>query len=195
MPIDGPETGAATAVIAATKSGIARKKKCVLVIAKNFIGWFPPFIRNMRAIRATSILILAIAAFWSLRLAWADRLSRSVQLAGRERAARWAPWSAAVRERLAEKRDETGGDPVPDLEAVAALEPANARGFERLGQRAEFAGKRELAERSLVHAAELSRLYQPRYLLAQYYFRRGDAAGWDLWSRQAFDAAPATWCR
>ena len=136
------------------------------------------------------LAILGTAAAWSLRLAWADHLSRSPQLATRERAAGLAPWSAAIQERLAEKRDETGADPLPDLAQAAALDPANARRFERLGQRAEFSGDLPLAERSLLRAAELSRLYQPRYLLAQYYFRRRNVPEWDHWSREAFEAAP-----
>jgi len=83
-------------------------------------------------------------------------------------------------------RDQT----LSDLQRAAALDPANAARFERLGQRAEVEGDLALAESSLLRAAELSRLYQPRYLLAQYYFRRNDAPGWERWSSEAFTMAP-----
>ena len=143
-----------------------------------------------RLSRGGAILVLAWAAYWAVRLACADHLGRHDDLASRERAVRLAPLSAALYERLALKRDELGGVPVPDFERAAALDPANARRSERLGQRAEMAGDFALAEWSLLRAAELSRLYQPRYLLAQYYFRRRNPAEWDRWLREALAIAP-----
>ena len=90
---------------------------------------------------------------------------------------------SVVRLALAEPlRDET----LRDLERAAVRDPANAARFERLGQQAEAEGDLQLAERSLLRAAELSRLYQPRYLLAQYYFRRNAPREWGRWSREAF---------
>ena len=59
----------------------------------------------------------------------------------------------------------------------------------RLGVRAELAGDYLLAEQSLLAAAARSRLYQPRYLLVQYYFRRQNAARFWPWARAALEAA------
>jgi len=140
-------------------------------------------------LRCGALLVLGLAAYWAVRLAWADHLSRSPGLADRERAVRLAPAAASLYERLADRREELGGDPLPDLERAAALDPANAERHMRLGLRAELAGDFPLAERSLLRAAVLSRLYQPRYLLAQYYFRRGNADSFLTWSRAAFESA------
>ncbi|MEO8127700.1 MAG: hypothetical protein ABI822_11450, partial [Bryobacteraceae bacterium] len=54
---------------------------------------------------------------------------------------------------------------------------------------AELAGDFPLAEKSLLAAADRSTLYQPRYLLAQYYFRRQNADSFWRWSREAVDTA------
>ena len=59
----------------------------------------------------------------------------------------------------------------------------------QLGLRAELAGDYPLAETSLLAAAARSRLYQPKYLLAQYYFRRQNAARFWPWARAALEAA------
>ena len=109
-------------------------------------------------------------------------------MAGRERAVRVAR-GASLYERLADKIEETGGDPLPALAHAAELDPANAEYRMRLGLRTEMAGQFEVAERNLLAAARLSRLYQPRYLLAQYYFRRQNADGFFQWAHAAFDIA------
>jgi tetratricopeptide (TPR) repeat protein len=134
-------------------------------------------------------LALAISSYWALRLAWADHLSDGAELAGRERAVQLAPSAADLAERLGERRDELGGDGLPDLRRAAALDPENPDRRMRLGVRAELAGDYPLAEQSLLAAAARSRLYQPKYLLAQYYFRRQNAAQFWLWARAALEAA------
>jgi hypothetical protein len=139
--------------------------------------------------RWLALLLLAWASYWAARLAWADHLGTSDTIAGRERAVRLAPYSASLWEHLADKREETGGNPLPDLEQAARLDPANSRRFERLGQRAELSADFILAEKSLLRAAELSRLYQPRYLLSQFYFRRQNLAEWKRWSEEALATA------
>ncbi|MGA3015632.1 MAG: hypothetical protein ABSF62_00840 [Bryobacteraceae bacterium] len=139
-------------------------------------------------IHCSIVLALAVAAYWSGCLAWADHLARSSQPADRERAVRVAP-GASLYERLADKIEETGGDPMPALAHAAELDPANAECRMRVGLRAEMAGQFDVAERNLLAAARLSRLYQPRYLLAQYYFRRQNAGGFFQWVHAAFDTA------
>jgi hypothetical protein len=134
------------------------------------------------------MLVLAIAAYWSVRIAWADHLSRSGNVAGRQQAARWLP-TATLYDRLADKLEETGANPLWDLERAADRDPQNAARQLRVALRAELAGDFGLAERRLLRAAELSRLYQPRFLLAQYYYRRQNAGGFGRWSHAAFQAA------
>jgi tetratricopeptide (TPR) repeat protein len=134
-------------------------------------------------------LALAVSSFWALRLAWADHLSDGAELAGRERAVQLAPAAAVFAERLADRRDELGGDGLPDWLRAAALDPENPERRMRLGVRAELAGDYSLAEQSLLAAAARSRLYQPKYLLAQYYFRRQDAGQFWPWARAALETA------
>jgi hypothetical protein len=109
-------------------------------------------------------------------------------MADRQRAVRVAR-GASLYERLADKIEETGGDPLPALAHAADLDPANAEYRMRLGLRAEVAGQFDVAERNLLAAARLSRLYQPRYLLAQYYFRRQNAGEVFQWAHAASDIA------
>jgi len=136
-----------------------------------------------------ALLVLAFAASWVALLAWADHLSRSDSLADREHAVRLAPAVPSLYERLADQHEAQGGDPLPDLERAASLDPANAGLHMRLGLRAELAGDFPLAEQNLLAAANLSRLYQPRYLLSQYYFRRQNADSFWRWTRAALDTA------
>jgi hypothetical protein len=79
---------------------------------------------------------------------------------------------------------------LPALVKAAESDPSNAVRYERLGQAAELAGDFPLAERSLLRAAQISRLYQPRYLLAQFYYRRRNRTAFDRWLREALAVAP-----
>ena len=97
--------------------------------------------RVVRALwRCALWLALAVSSYWALRLAWADRLSDGAGLAGRERAVQLAPAVAVFSERLADRRDELGGDGLPDWRRAAALDPENPERRMRLGVRAELAG-------------------------------------------------------
>ena len=140
--------------------------------------------------RGTALALLAVSSYWALRLAWADHLSYSPDVAAREHALALAPLLAPFAERLAQRREELGADSLPALERAQALDPENPDRLMRLGQRAELAGDTVLAEQSLRAAAARSRLYQPKYLLAQYYFRRGNEELFWKWARAALETSP-----
>ena len=106
-------------------------------------------------------------------------------MADRELAIRLAATPAFL-DRLAQKREETGSDALDELRRAAALEPQNPSRWMRLGNAAEFSGDDALAGTCFRRAVELSNLYQPRYLLAQYYFRRQDRALFERWAQDAF---------
>ena len=72
---------------------------------------------------------------------------------------------------------------------TTATDPENPDLYMQLGQHAELAGDLALAERSLLRAAAISRLHQPRYLLTQFYFRHPDGDGFRTWSRRALETA------
>jgi hypothetical protein len=132
-----------------------------------------------------AIPALTFAGYWSLRLAWADHLSRAADPETVERGVRLAPGDADVCIRLANQREATGADPIPALEAAAALDPTNATVWVRLGLSAEMRGDPGAAEHSLLRAARASRQFEPRWTLANYYARRGDPAHFWPWAKDS----------
>jgi hypothetical protein len=94
-----------------------------------------------------------------------------------------------VLQRIASRREEAGDDPLPELERAAALDPEDAERHLHIAQRAELAGNLVLTEQSLLRAAALNSLYQPRYLLAAYYSRRGNLMEFRRWARAALQPA------
>jgi hypothetical protein len=101
-----------------------------------------------------------------------------------------APPLAPFAERLAALREQEGSDPLPALQRALSLDPESPDRLMRLGQSAELAGDYPQAERNLLAAAARSRLYQPKYLLAQYYFRRQNEAPFWKWARAALEVSP-----
>jgi hypothetical protein len=151
--------------------------------------WLSAASATRTLLRCGTLLLLSFSAYWAIRLAWADHLSLNTGIAGRERAVQLAPAIANFDERLADKREELGNDSVADLRRAVSLDPENPGRRMRLGVQAELAGNFPLAEESLLSAAGRSNLYQPRYLLAQYYFRRQNVETFWRWSRSALEMA------
>lgn len=129
--------------------------------------------------------VLGYATYWCGRLAWADHLSRAADPAIVARAVRLSPGDAGYRLRLADAQQNTGADPAAALAAARTLEPGNANTWIRLGLAAEVRGDLRVAERDLLQAARASRLFGPRWALANYYFRRGDASQFWQWARES----------
>ena len=124
------------------------------------------------------------AASWSVRLAYADFLVRGDSPAQIMRAIRLAPGNAAWWLRFSELAD-------PDAVAFATqASPHNASLWIRAGLRAEAAGDRERAEQDLLRAAGASRQYQPRWTLANFYFRANDPERFWPWMKTALEWAP-----
>ncbi|HLY20313.1 MAG TPA: hypothetical protein VKR61_23960 [Bryobacteraceae bacterium] len=130
-----------------------------------------------------AILALVFLAYSSLRLAWADHLSRSTELDSVARAVRLSPDSADFRLKLAAAQQAAGADPTASLDTAVRLEPLNADAWMRLGTAAEVRGDPAAAENSLLQAARVSRQFAPRWALANFYFRRGDAERFWVWTR------------
>lgn len=82
-------------------------------------------------------------------------------------------WSVRLARPATEDRTDTEN---PDL-------------YMEIGQQAEFAGDLARAETSLLRAAEISRIYQPRYLLTQFYFRHPQNGQFWKWWRAAMNTA------
>jgi hypothetical protein len=132
-----------------------------------------------------AIPAMATMAYWPLRLAWADHLSRATDAATVARAVRLSPGDADFRLKLAAAQQAAGADPTAALETAAALDPGNADAWIRLGLAAEMRGDLRTAEGCLLEAAHASRQFAPRWALANYYFRRGDGAHFWPWARES----------
>jgi hypothetical protein len=134
-----------------------------------------------------SIPAMAFLAYWPLRLAWGDHLSRAADPETRARAVQWSPGDADFRLKLAAAQQAAGANAVAALEAAVALDPGNAEAWTSLGAEAEIRGDLRTAESSLLHAARVSRQFAPRWALANFYFRRGDEAHFWPWVRESLE--------
>src|SRR5215469_5079731 len=80
-----------------------------------------------------------------------------------------------------------GGDPRPSLERAAELNPLNSAPRIRLGLDAEVRGDFAAAEKWLIDAALIDRQFEPRWTLANFYFRRENRDEFWKWIGQALD--------
>jgi hypothetical protein len=72
-----------------------------------------------------------------------------------------------------------------ELDRALALNPRYTEAWIALGLREETDGDRPRAEATLLHAAEIDRTYMPRWTLASFYLRHGDAEDFWIWARRA----------
>ncbi len=131
-------------------------------------------------------VVLLAAGLRSFRLAAADWLYRRATNESAHAAIRLEPGNALYHAGLAELLALSGADAALPLRRAVALKPDDAFLRIRLGLHAEFAGELEEAELHLREAARLSRKYEPRWTLANYYFRRQNEGEFWRWMREAF---------
>ncbi|HUA82729.1 MAG TPA: hypothetical protein VMB85_02645 [Bryobacteraceae bacterium] len=81
--------------------------------------------------------------------------------------------------------DYGGGDPRPLLQRAAELNPLSSAPRIRLGLDAEIRGDYATAEKWLLDAARIDRQFEPRWTLANFYFRRQDRQAFWKWMREA----------
>ena len=132
-----------------------------------------------------SAIPLCFAAYWSIRLAVADRFSRSGSIPDLQRATRLAPGNAPYLLRLAELEDGEGQDASAALKQAATANPLNSAVWLQLGLQAELKGDMAAAGKILLHAAQLDRQFRPRWELAGFYVRRNDPRQSRHWAREA----------
>jgi hypothetical protein len=138
--------------------------------------------------RLSSVFASALfcyAFYWSIRLAYADHIAHGGSRAALEHAIRLAPGNPGYYVRLAV------ADPASALSLMAraaALNPLNASLWLEFGRLAEEENDFSKAEYCLLRAVALDKTFAPRWLLAEYYFRRHDQT--HFWS--AMRAALAT---
>lgn len=134
----------------------------------------------------TAIGLLLGAGLWAIRLARADHCFGSGDLLSVRKAIKLAPGNVDYILGLAELVDGSGEDPRPWLTAASNLNPYDASIRIDLGLLEEMEKQYQRAEAQFKTAARVNRKYAPRWALANYYFRRGEAGNFWQWIREAF---------
>jgi hypothetical protein len=134
-----------------------------------------------------ALLGLAAAAWVSVLLGRADAEFRKGTPVGVARAAELAPRNTAYLSMHALQLEYAGADPEPLLEEIARLNPDSSAPRIRLGLDAEVRGNLVGAERWLLDAARVDRQYEPRWTLANFYFRRQRMNDFWTWLRSALE--------
>lgn len=142
------------------------------------------------ALAAALLAVFALTGAWTVRMAIADHHFRRETLTGTQAALRLEPDSAEYYDRLAALIQDTNpAASTAALERAVALNPWDSQALVELGLRAEASGDLVAAERDLLRAASVDKLYLPKWSLANYYFRRGATDKFWLWARAATQMA------
>jgi hypothetical protein len=139
------------------------------------------------ALRIAAVLVLAAASLLSLAISRADFYFRAGTPEAVAKAVELAPGNAGYLEMRALQLDYDGADSRPLLKRAAALDPMSSAPRIRLGIAAETRGDFAGAEKWLLDAARVDHEYEPRWTLANFYFRRADAARFWTWMRSALE--------
>ncbi|MCP5113127.1 MAG: hypothetical protein GY953_20040 [bacterium] len=131
------------------------------------------------------VAALGIAAFFSIRLAIAHFRFSSATMESVSRAARLDPGNARYHLALATLLEIAGEDARAPLRRAAALTPLDATVWIRLGLQEEIHGRVREAEQCLIEAARLSKKFEARWTLANFYFRRDRRGEFWRWAREA----------
>jgi tetratricopeptide (TPR) repeat protein len=145
-----------------------------------------------RLLLLAAALGAGVGAYWSARLAYGEILYGRGTAESVGRAAKLAPGDAQYGRRGAELAEAAGLNAekaAQALEAVLRAEPGNAETLIKLGLRAEMRNDFAAAERDLLEAARYDRGYDPRWSLANYYFRRQEGENFWRWARAAGEMA------
>src|SRR6478672_10314889 len=134
-----------------------------------------------------AIVCLGWLSYTSVRLAYADLLFRAKTLGSMTRAAHLDPGNAQSHLWLAELQESEGIDPAAELRLATTLNPRDSFAWMRRGLRAESERDYQEAERCLLEAARVDRQFDPRWTLANYYFRRGDLGHFWTWTRKSLE--------
>lgn len=137
------------------------------------------------AVRIAMVAALAGTAFFSFRSARADLKFRAHSPEAVSRAVELAPKNAEYLEFRALQLDYDGADSTALLERAAALDTMGSAPRIRLGLEAEARGDFSTGEKWLLAAARIDRQFEPRWTLANFYFRRENSEEFWTWMRQA----------
>lgn len=123
--------------------------------------------------RAAITLVLACAAYWTIRLTYADHLFRSGSEANIRRAAQLVPFNHTYQARAG------------NLLRAVEINPYFSAAWLELASQAEDLRDFAQAERYFLQASKVDKLFEPRWSLANFYFRRGNQPEFWKWIRLA----------
>ncbi len=129
---------------------------------------------------------LGVAVWFSIVLARADFYFRGRNA---QRAVEIAPRNTEYLALRALQLDYDGADSRAVTEQVARLNPYSSAPRIRLGLAAEVSGDAVAAERWLLDAARVDHQFEPRWTLANFYFRAGKTDEFWRWIRSALEVS------
>jgi len=195
MPIAGDfvALGVAAKLVAVSTAAVNRIRVCTdpsillvrTIIKRNYFVIQVYYVS--RVVTVAALLMLIVASIYSIRLAMADAAFRKQTPEGVERALQLLPDRASYLLLRALQLDYDGVDSTVLLERAARVNPLSSAPRIRLGLAAETRGDFAKAEAWLLDAARVDRQFEPRWALANFYFRR---ERWDefwKWMRAALE--------
>ncbi len=142
-----------------------------------------------RILAVAALCVLAIAAAYSIRFALADAAFREHTPQSVARALELLPDHAGYLLFRAQQLDYDGENSTALLERAARANPLSSEPRIRLGLAAEARADFSGAERWLLDAARVDRQFEPRWTLANFYFRRERSDEFWKWMRSALEVS------
>jgi tetratricopeptide (TPR) repeat protein len=136
-----------------------------------------------------ALFVLAIAAVYSIRLALADAAFRRRTPQSVAHALEILPDHAGYLMFRSQQMDYDGKNSIALLEHAARVNPLSSAPRIRLGLEAEAHGDFADAEKWLLDAARVDHQYEPRWTLANYYFRREQRGEFWKWVWAALEVS------
>jgi len=142
-----------------------------------------------RILAVAALVVLAISAVYSIRLALADAAFRKQTPQSVRGALEILPDRATYLLFRAQQMDYDGENSGALLERAARVNPLSSAPRIRLGLAAEARGDFSGAEKWLLDAARVDRQFEPRWTLANFYFRRERTGEFWKWMRTALEVS------
>ena len=136
-----------------------------------------------------ALAALGVAVWFSIVLARADFYFRKATPESVQRAAEIAPRNTEYLAMRALQLEYDGADSRELTERIAVLNPYSSAPRIRLGLAAEVSGDPVGAERWLLDGARVDGQFEPRWTLANFYFRAGNKTEFWRWIRAALEVS------
>ncbi len=140
--------------------------------------------------RFICVLILAGASagcYWSVRLGRADWLAEQARVSAAIRSTELAAGNSTYLEQAAELREAEGLPAAGLRERAARMNPLDSENWIHLAARSETEGRSREAERDLFHAFDVDRQFEPRWALANFYWRAGNSQAALAWAGKTLE--------